>query len=157
MDPAELEHLIDRALRRLPAPRAPHTLLPGVMRAVRAQTSSAPARGFLTWPWLWQVASVAALVVVLVGVVRVWPAAESTLAGFFDPSATPAMTRVTAIVQDVAQRIDHVVSAGRVVWRVLLQPVGIFVLVMVAAMGIACTVFGTALGRVAFGGAHQWR
>jgi hypothetical protein len=140
MDPAELERLIDRELRRLPAPRAPRTLLPGVMRAVRARTAAAPARGFLTWPRLWQVASVAALVVLVVGVVRVWPIAQETIAGV-----------------EIAQQFDRLVSAGRVVWRVLVQPVAIFALVMVTAMGIACAVFGTALGRVAFGGASQWR
>jgi hypothetical protein len=157
MDPAELERLIDRELQRLPAPRAPRTLLPSVMRAVRATTSPPPARGFVTWPRLWQVTTAAALVVLVIGVTRLWPTAEGALAGALDPSATPALSRVTAIAQGVAQRIDHAASAGRVVWRVLVEPTAIFVLVMVAAMGIACAAFGTALGRVAFGGASQWR
>jgi hypothetical protein len=158
MDPAELERLIDRELGRLPAPRAPRTLLPRVMQAVQARTAAPrPARGWSTWPSLWKLASAAALVVLVVGVIRLWPAAQQTIAGVVDPSTNPVMAPVAKVVEHISQRVEVVVSAGRVVWRVLLQPFAFFALVMVAAMGIACAVFGTALGRVAFGGASQWR
>jgi hypothetical protein len=62
MDPADLEGLLDRELKQLPAPRAPQTLLPRVMAATAGRDVQVPeATGWLTWPLPWRVASVAAV------------------------------------------------------------------------------------------------
>ena len=63
MNPTDLETLVDRELRRLPALRAPHTLLPRVLAAVQ-RWSQRPwyARAWFTWPIGGQIASAAALV-----------------------------------------------------------------------------------------------
>jgi hypothetical protein len=71
MDPADVdavESVVDRELRRLPHPRAPRSLLPGVLAATD-QWASRPwyARAWLTWPRPWQVASVVTLAVLIVG------------------------------------------------------------------------------------------
>jgi hypothetical protein len=129
LDPFDdLEQRLDRRLTALPAPRAPETLLPRVMAAVRA----APVReasGWVSWPFVWQAASLAALVLLTLGVVSVWPAIDARLS-FAQP----------------------VVTAGRVLWRVVVEPVGLFMVVFIAAMGAACAAFATALRHVAFGG-----
>ena len=63
MKPAELEAIIDRELRHLPAPRAPDTLLPRVLAAVHAWTLRPwYERTWFTWPMAWQIASAAALI-----------------------------------------------------------------------------------------------
>ena len=51
MTPDELEQRTDRRLRALPLPRAPHTLVPRVMEAVRI-LAGRPwyARTWFTWP-----------------------------------------------------------------------------------------------------------
>ena len=58
MDPVDLERLIDRELRSLPAPRAPRTLLPRVMAAAN-EAANRPwySRTWLQWPVGWQLAS----------------------------------------------------------------------------------------------------
>ena len=63
----DLERVAQRALERLPAPRAPHTLLPRVMAAVQ-QWTRRPwyARAWVTWPLGWQALSTAALVLLLI-------------------------------------------------------------------------------------------
>ena len=63
MNTPDLEPRVDRELRRLPAPRAPHTLLPRVMAAAEAWAERPwYTRAWVTWPLAWQVVSVAALV-----------------------------------------------------------------------------------------------
>lgn len=119
----ELERLIERRLTAAPAPRAPETLLPRVMQAVRA-VPAAETTGWTPRTLAWQVASAAALIVVVLGVVTLGPAI----------SATPLFT------------------AGRVLWRVVVEPVGLFFVMFLAAMGAACAVFATAWRHVAFGG-----
>ena len=144
----ELEQLIDRRLKQLPAPRAPETLAPGVLRAVRAAAPAAAPSGWWGWPAVWRVASAAALVVVLIGLIQIWPAIDGTLA--------LAWSRVAEAVgpytSTVADAISPFVTAGRVIWRVVVQPVGLFLVVFIAVMGAACAAFGTAWRHVAFGG-----
>ena len=69
MDPAdstELERLLDRELKGLPAPQAPRTLLPRVMEAAaRGQVPAAPATGWSTWSPAWQAASIAVLLLMV--------------------------------------------------------------------------------------------
>jgi hypothetical protein len=152
MDPRDLERLIDRELQALPSPRAPKTLLPRVMRAVRAAAPVVPARatGWSTWPVAWRTGALAAAVVAL-GLVTFWPLLLSLADAALAHTNSAAGARLSAVLHG----IGDVVAAVHVVWRVLLQPVAIFVLAIIAVMSAACAVFGTALGRVALGGAPR--
>lgn len=146
MDPADLERLIDRELRQLPAPRAPRTLLPGVMAAVdEVRLRPWYSRAWLTWPAGWQVASV----LVLIGI-----AASATM---FLPSvleAASALSFVTDVrgnVSETARGVEVATSAVRVLWRALLAPVVPYAFGLVFLMCVACAVFGTALNHLVFG------
>jgi hypothetical protein len=177
MRPDDLEDAVDRALKQLPGPRAPRTLVPRVMAAIeteRARTSSARSAfakasagsrrssplgssaayvggPWLTWPLAWQVASVAALVVLGVGIARLWPDAQSAVL-----QSTPrGFADVTSFVMDVASKVSAVANVTRIVWHGLVEPLVGYLLVLVLVMCAACATFGAALGRVALGGVSQ--
>ena len=119
---AELEQKMDRELRRLPAPRAPHTLLPRVLAAVEAWVNRPwYTRAWFTWPVGWQAASVALLALVVAGVWMLPPA--------------PASVVVTT-------------NAGRVLWRTMIEPFLAYAFVIVVIMCLACAAFGAALSYV---------
>lgn len=150
MDFQDLERLVDRELKRQPAPRAPEMLLPRVMLAVRARRAEAPAPEWMTWPISWQVASLAAVVLIAVGLWRVLPWALAAIGGLvIDPS-----TAFGAQVASVAEHLQAIAGAGRVIWRVL-GPLAIYGVGFIAVMMAACAVFGTALGRIAWGGVSR--
>lgn len=119
---ADLEQKVGRELRRLPAPRAPHTLLPRVLAAVDAWMNRPwYTRAWFTWPVGWQVASVALLGLFIAGVWLLPPA--------------PASVVVTT-------------NAGRVLWRTLIEPFLAYAFVVVVIMFVACAAFGAALSYV---------
>jgi hypothetical protein len=122
MQPVDLERVVDRELKALPAPRAPHTLLPRVLAAVDAW-SRRPwyTRAWFTWPLGWQLASIAAAALIVYGVWMLPPA----------PSSVTTTT-----------------SAGRVVWRTLIEPFLTYVAVVIVMMCLACAVFGAALNYI---------
>jgi hypothetical protein len=128
---------IGRALKRLPQPRAPRTLLPRVLAAAGAPARRPAARPWLAWPVGWQIASVAAL---LVGAAVVIGTALS-----------PAIDSAAAIALEVADRTSVVVTLARVV-RALVQSIAGYALAIVFVMGAACATFAAALDRVALGG-----
>jgi hypothetical protein len=146
MDPADLERLIDRELRRLPPPRAPRTLMPRVMAAVdEARHRPWYSRAWLTWPAGWQVASVLLLLGVA-GVSAMW------LPGAF--AAANALTFVSDVrgnVSETARDVEVATTAVRVLWRALLAPVVPYAFGLVFLMCVACAVFGTALNHLVFG------
>lgn len=152
MKSADLERLVDRRLKALPAPRAPRTLLPRVMAAVEI-LSSAPwyTRAWFAWPRVWQVASIAALVVLVAGVAAGWPHAEAVA----DALRPRPELSVPAQVTTMTRALDASWDATRIVWRVLVQPVIGYVVVFALMMFTACVAFGTALSRVALGGASE--
>lgn len=119
---ADLEQRVDRELRRLPAPRAPHTLLPRVLAAVEAWVNRPwYTRAWFTWPLGWQVASVALLVLTVAGV-------------WMLPPAPPSVVVTT--------------NAGRVLWRTIVEPFLAYAFVIVVIMCLACAAFGAALSYV---------
>ena len=131
MDPADLERLIARELRSLPAPRAPRTLLPRVMAAATA-AAERPwySRAWLQWPVGWQL-------------IR---------------DAVEAISFVANVRSDVAssaREVETATSAVRVLWRTLLAPVVPWAFALVTLMGAACAVFGTALNHLVFGRAFR--
>src|SRR4051812_21143434 len=95
---------LDDRLRRLPAPRAPGSLLPRVMAAVE-ERSLAPwhSRAWVTWPRALQVMSASALVLVIA--VVIWGI----------PTATSHWT--------VLQAAGEASTLARVFWRTWLQPI----------------------------------
>lgn len=119
---ADLEQRVDRELRRLPAPRAPHTLLPRVLAAVEAWVNRPwYTRAWFTWPLGWQVASVALLALAVAGV-------------WMLPPAPPSVVVTT--------------NAGRVLWRTIIEPFLAYAFVIVVIMCLACAAFGAALSYV---------
>ena len=143
MHPADLETLVDRELRRLPAPRAPHTLLPRVLAAVQ-QWSQRPwyARAWFTWPAAAQIASAAALIVVLV--------ASALLIANVQIAVGQSSARLLSGVAPLAQRAEATINAARVVWRALIEPLLVYAFGLVVLMCLACAAFGSALNHVAF-------
>jgi hypothetical protein len=119
---ADLEQRVDRELRRLPAPRAPQTLLPRVLAAVEAWVNRPwYTRAWFTWPLGWQVASVALLALAVAGV-------------WMLPPAPPSVVVTT--------------NAGRVLWRTMVEPFLAYAFVIVVIMCLACAAFGAALSYV---------
>jgi hypothetical protein len=147
MAPADLNEIVDRELKSLPLPRAPHTLLPRVLAAVD-QWARRPwySRAWLTWPAGWQVASLLVLALLVAGVALLMPGALAVAGGAASRLAPQAISEVAG----TASRVDAAINAGRVVWRALIEPLAAYAFVLVALMCVACAAFGTALDRVAF-------
>src|SRR5262245_38476495 len=119
MHPADLERLVDRRLRQLPAPRAPRTLLPRVLAAVR-EWSERPwyQRAWLTWPVAWQIASASALVLFVAVGAALLPTAQSAAGGAVSNVAGGTIARIGVRVSQV----EDAVRATRVLWGALVQP-----------------------------------
>ncbi len=146
--PEDLERIVGRALAALPEPRAPRTLLPRVMTAVRLAARPWYERGWRTWPSAWQALAVVGLVVLVVGVALVLPSLDRQV----DTVVTQVVSPVAAPVEVTVSRVETLGSAALVFWRGL-QPLMLGMSVLVVIMCAACAVLATALGRVAFGGA----
>ena len=161
MPPGDLEDVVDRALKELPAPRAPRTLLPRVMAAIASERAGmAPARTpraqpWVTWPLAWQVASVAVVIALGLGAARLWPLAVSVVAFAAPTLAGDALPRISAFAADAASSATTVASVTRIVWHALVQPFVVYLLVLILVMCAACATFGAALGRVVLGGVPQ--
>ncbi|HEU4939292.1 MAG TPA: hypothetical protein VFT39_22745 [Vicinamibacterales bacterium] len=149
MNPIDLERLVDTELKRLPAPRAPRTLLPRVLAAVDAQQQHAkPAGGWAFWPRAWQFAGGVVMAAVLVGIWRL-----AAFAGPFISDLLPAvgLGRAAAFTRGA----DDAATVVRVLWEVLLQPVATYVSILAISLALACALFWTAVERLAPGGASQ--
>jgi hypothetical protein len=148
MDSIDLERRVDSRLRRLPQPRAPHTLLPRIIAAVRAAARPWYQREWLSWPAAWQTLSAVLLVSLVIGLGLWLPAVQTTV----DARVNEVLAPVTTPVVDAVARVQALATAARVFWRAA-QPAAGLLLVVVLIMCAACAVFGAALNRVAFGGA----
>jgi hypothetical protein len=152
MLPDDLEDVVDRALKQLPTPRAPRTLVPRVMAAIETgRVRRSRARPWLSWPLAWQVASMAVLVVLAVGIARLWPGAQAVV----QQTTSPVLADVSTFVAEIASKASTAASVTRVIWNALVQPLVAYVLVLVLVMCAACAAFGAALGRVVLGGVPQ--
>ena len=130
-DNDELETLVDRELRRLPQPRAPHTLLPRVMAAVEVWAQRPwYTRAWFAWPVGWRVASLAPLALL-----------AYALWSWCLPAAPPTVVAAT--------------DASRVVWSALIEPLLPYILLVVLLMGVVCAAFGLALNYVLLERAEQ--
>jgi hypothetical protein len=149
MNPIDLEQLVDAELKRLPAPRAPRTLLPRVLAAVETQQQHAkPGRGWAWWPRAWQFAGGVVLAAVLAGIWR--------LAAFAQPFISDLLPAVgLGRAAALTRGADDAVTVVRVLWDVLLQPVATYVSILAISLALACALFWTAVERLAPGGASQ--
>lgn len=126
---------LDRALTALAPPTAPATLLPRVMVAVRALEKPWYGRPWITWPRGLQVIS--AVLMVGLGVGLWW-----------------GMTWVApSQLGPVAETLSQVLALGRVLGRVVIQPLALYLFALVVAMSFICAVLWTAIDRLALGGA----
>ena len=145
MHPADLEALAHRRLAQLPPPRAPETLAPRVLAAVRR-----PRRrpwylcSWFDWPRTIQAASAAAVAVLL------W------LAG---STVEQAAGGAEELAGGLAARIDGAVAGAgeisriaRVLWRVFLEPSAGYLIAVIGVMCAAGAVFCIALTRVLWEG-----
>jgi hypothetical protein len=156
MPPGDLEDLVDRALKQLPAPRAPQTLMPRVMAAIDAKRAPiSRARPWLDWPLAWQIASVTLLVAFGAGIARLWPGTEAIVPQIANALSGGALEEARTFVTEAVTRASTVVSVTRIIWHALVQPLVVYVLVFVLVMCAACATFGAALGRVVLGGVPQ--
>jgi hypothetical protein len=129
VDPEQLAGTVAAALRQLPVPPAPATLLPRVMAAAQ-RWARRPwyARAWFSWPLGWQLASMALLVAAAAGVPVLLPRAAEAL--------SPAIARINVAV---------------VLWRTLVRPMAPYAAAFGALMCAACAVFAAALHQVAIG------
>jgi hypothetical protein len=153
MPTPELERIVDRRLKALPAPRAPHTLLPRVMRAVEDLTRCVRRPlGWFAWPMLWRVASGVALALVIVTLVSAWPQAVTRFETIATQVSVP-VAGVWASLERVARVPSALAGATAAVWRtLLLPPDSSYLLVFVALMLAACALGGAALRSLALEG-----
>jgi hypothetical protein len=143
MSPVDLGALVNTKLEQLPTPKAPPTLLPRVLQAVR-EWAERPwyARAWLTWPVGWQAASLLSLVLLVGAVVWIWPDVQAAVG-----TAAPQLAAWLRIVS----RVEATTHAGRVVWWVLLAPVAAVIVVFTMVMCALGVAVGTMLNRVAIG------
>ena len=147
MHPVDLETLVGGELRRLPMPRAPQTLLPRVLAAVHAWAQRPwYERAWFTWPLGLQIASVAALILIVVGGAMLLPGTLTTAGA----AASTVRERVMEDVAPATQLAEGTTNAARVIWRVLLAPVAVYAFAIVLLMWLACATLGAALTRVVF-------
>jgi hypothetical protein len=150
MNEQDLERVTQRELQRLPAPRAPHSLLPRVMAAVDAWAARPwYTRAWFTWPAGWQAASIAAVALVVTGAVLVGPHVQAAAS-----SMLAAVQLVAGGVTDAAP-VETTANGARILWRTLLEPLATYALVVIVLMFVACAVFGTALNHVVVERAEQ--
>ena len=152
MDPADLEHLTDRALRALPSPRAPRTLLPRVLAAVAAEARRPwYGRAWLTWPLQWQVLSGAAALIFVVTATLAGPSAAAALVELGTGTSLP----ISSALAGTLVRLHAAWDASRIVWNVI-EPAARYLAFLLLVMSAACVAFGTVLDRViALGGASE--
>ena len=145
----ELERDIHHQLQRLPAPQAPPTLVPRVLSAAQAWRDRPwYARAWRTWPLTARVASVAALLVLVIGGATAWPTIV-TFATAHGGALTPIASAASDWLAVWQLRATNALGAGRVLWRALVQPLAPFAFVLVAVMCAACAACVIALNRVA--------
>ena len=137
MDPADLERLLDRELTGLPAPRAPHSLLPRVMEAVSADhPRTVRASGWSTWSPAWQASSVGVLLLLV-----------ATIAWLYSAPPTP--------VVESTRTAGEVAAVMRVFWDVLLQPVATYIFVLGVSLALCCAAAWAAFELALGGASHQ--
>ena len=149
MNFSDLERQIDRELSRLPAPQAPRTLLPRVLRAAEARQRDSFGAWF-TWPLVWQASSLALMALLVAGLRNV-----SSLVGWILAAWSPDVASEWPRAADVVRQVSEIAGAAAVVWRVLMEPVAIVLVLFLATMLAASAALGAALRSVVLGGTSR--
>ena len=148
MSPDDLSRLVDDALARLPAPRAPRTLRPKVMAAVAPPVTGHP---WFTWTWPAQAAAVVVVGLLLAGFSWIEP---QLLTGVRDlvPDSLASLAAQFGAVAETGTAVGRVVQ---VTWSGVVLPIAKLVLLLTAALCTACAACLAALGRMTPGGVSQ--
>jgi hypothetical protein len=152
MNPDDLEHLVEERLRRLPALRAPRTLLPRVMAAVQLAAHPWYTRSWFTWPRVWQVASTLALLVVVAGISIAGAAADQQAPGWLVGLVGVDVIEPAGVV---ASRVAVALRAFTIVSRTMTESLFGVIPMLFLIMSAATVVLGTVIGRVAMGRVYQ--
>ena len=148
----DFDPIVDDALRTLPAPKAPASLLPRIMAAVERHAARAwYLRGWRAWPLGWQVAA-AALFVAIAAAFGVFALPVSREVS--DIVVTPATETVSRFEQ-FALIARALANAAITTWRAVAEPLMGYALVLVAAVTTISAALGVAINRVALGGASR--
>lgn len=146
MKPSDLETLIQRKLAELPAPKAPGTLLPRIMAEAR-RTRQSPRRGHAWTGRVWQrpaVWLVAWTALILMGGLFVdWTSGGgvgSTWGVFL------------ATVDEAAGGARAILHEGQVLWRVILEPIAVYLILWVGCMWVFLALLWEALRSVLWEG-----
>jgi hypothetical protein len=149
MNPVDLQELVDRELKRLPAPRAPRSLLPRVLAATVERPETPWYRNaWVTWPRAWQALSIVAVALVAVGAWFAVPPIAALL-------SSPSLPAVPERVADYGRTASETATVVRLFWRVLIEPVAVYLFALAISLSLACALIWTALERLALGGASQ--
>lgn len=133
----DLERQVHEALRRLPLPRAPRSLAPRVMHAViasaglqdrRCEARTGLRADWRQWPLQWQLLAL---------VVSTSMAAALVLAASVGSLWIANLTATRAIVT---------------VWQTFVAPIALPLVILTAAMCVACALLAAALKYVAWEG-----
>ena len=152
MNPVDLQELVDRELKRLPGPRAPRTLLAAVLAATVERPDVPWYRtAWVNWPRAWQAAWVAALAMIAVGTWFALPA----IAQLLPASPWQSVTAMPERVVTASRTASETATLVRVFWRVLIEPVAVYLFALALSLSLACALIWTALERLALGGASQ--
>lgn len=147
MEPADIDARLNRALERLPVPRAPETLLPNVMRAVDSRARLPWYRKeWRLWPVGWQVVSVGAGLALVAAILSLRPAVALT-EQLADETLAPA--------EAVTNQVEPTVAALQILWRVVIEPLMPVLFGLVMVMAVACVVIGLTLNYVVLGRTWQ--
>jgi hypothetical protein len=156
-DPHDPRDPLHRALKALPAPSAPRTLLPRVMAevALRQQRRQAGIVPWFSWPAEWRWMSAAAVALLVAAASLVGPGLEVLAGAAFTTASGAIEDRIVAAAPGSAAAA-HLAS---VAWEMVVQPAISFVLMWMVVMCAACAAIGAAfsaaLGRAAIGEASQ--
>ena len=146
---SDLERQTDRALKALPVPEAPPTLVPNVMRAVAAASQARRpwySHAWLAWPREAQLASLAFVVLVGIAFWREAPAAWTWFTATFSTIHTPAWLQATLNLG------SRVLSLGRLPWH-FFQNVLLYFAVLALVASIATIASWHAVTRLISQGA----
>jgi hypothetical protein len=150
MTPDDLERVVGASLRALPAPRAPRTLLPGVLAAAAARTRPWYSRAWRTWPEPLQAATTAAAACLLA-------VGTALVTGLVPLDTLLALANITppAWLAGASEAVVATAALVRSLRRVFLEPAIASVILLAIVVSLTCVAFRAAAARLALGGASQ--
>lgn len=141
MPQTDLEDLVGRTLRALPVPRAPQTLLPRVLEAVRHREQGGTASGWRSWPLGVQVASGVLCAAAMTAGLTVGPDVRVVIADLLTAmwAGTLALAAgPVAEAADMTRRADAGLELVRILWRVVVAPLVAYAAVIFVLTCLVC-------------------